>query len=212
MDYLLKEISINLEKGQSMKVRELIIEAINKSYGYEDIISSLLDAMDSIGVKFKRNDIFVPEVLIASRSFNMALDIISPLIETSEYKYQGKVVLGTVESDLHDIGKNIVKLLLKGCGLEVIDLGNNVTPGEFLEAIKLYKPDVLAMSSLLTTTMINMKRTIKLIDKEGYREKVKILVGGAPVTSNYARIIGADYYAVDAVCATEIVRKICSNK
>lgn len=212
MDQVLTDIYNYVQKGQSIKVRELTLKALNEGHDYNAIISTLLEAMDVIGTKFKRNDVFVPEVLIASRAFNIALEIIKPLIDDSDQIYKGKVVIGTVEGDLHDIGKNLVKMMLGGVGLEVIDLGNNISPQVFVEAIREYKPDIVAMSALLTTTMRNMKRTIQLIEKEGLRDQVKIIVGGAPVSSNYARAIGADIYSTDAMSAAESAIEIIELK
>ncbi|WP_105615354.1 cobalamin B12-binding domain-containing protein [Vallitalea okinawensis] len=208
MDDILSGIYEYVQKGQSIKVRELTITALNAGHHYTEIIDTLLEAMNVIGTKFKRNDIYVPEVLIASRAFNIALDIIKPLIDENSNIYVGKVVIGTVEGDLHDIGKNLVKMMLGGLGYEVIDLGTNISPRQFADAVIEHNPDILAMSALLTTTMINMKRTIQLLTKEGLRDKVKIFIGGAPVTSNYARAIGADVYSTDAMSAVEKAREI----
>lgn len=208
MNDVLSEINIYIQKGQSIKVRELTIAALNEGHHYTEIINTLLEAMNVIGTKFKRNDIYVPEVLIASRAFNIALDIIKPLIEEDSNIYVGKVVIGTVEGDLHDIGKNLVKMMMGGLGYEVIDLGTNISPRQFVDAIREHEPDILAMSALLTTTMINMKRTIQLITREGLRDQVKIFIGGAPVTSNYARSIGADVYSTDAMSAVEKAKEL----
>jgi len=164
--------------------------------------------MDILGKKFKKNDIYVPEVLIASRAFNIALDIITPLINPTDNIHLGTVVIGTVKGDLHDIGKNLVKMMLVGVGFNVIDLGVDVSPSKFLEAVKKYKPDILAMSALLTTTMINIKATIQLLEKEGIRDSVNILIGGAPITSNYANAVGANFYSTDAASAAEVAKSI----
>ena len=204
----LTELSINLQQGQSIKVRELTISALHAGYNYKEILDTMLNAMDILGKKFKKNDIYVPEVLIASRAFNIALDIITPLINPTDNIHLGTVVIGTVKGDLHDIGKNLVKMMLVGVGFNVIDLGVDVSPSKFLEAVKKYKPDILAMSALLTTTMINIKATIQLLEKEGIRDSVNILIGGAPITSNYANAVGANFYSTDAASAAEVAKSI----
>lgn len=210
MSDVLKDISEYLQKGQSIKVRELTLQAINEGYDYDDIIEVLLQAMDIIGGKFKNNNVYVPEVLIASRAFNIALEIIKPLVEDERQVYKGTAVIGTVEGDLHDIGKNLVKMMLGGVGYKVIDLGNNISPSGFADAIREHEPDILLMSALLTTTMRSMKRTIQLLEKENLRDQVTIFVGGAPITSNFARAIGADIYTTDAVSAAQAAKDLIS--
>ena len=205
---ILLELSRYLQEGQSIKVRELTISALHSGYTYNEILATMLNAMDIIGQKFKKNDIYVPEVLIASRAFNIALDIIKPLINPTDNIHLGTVVIGTVKGDLHDIGKNLVKMMLVGVGFNVIDLGVDVSPAKFSEAIKTHKPDILAMSALLTTTMLNIKTTIQLLEKEGLRDRVTILIGGAPVTSNYANAVGANFYSTNATSAAEIAKSI----
>ncbi|GKX27969.1 corrinoid methyltransferase [Vallitalea longa] len=207
----LNEISKYVQEGQSIKVRKLTISALEKGYTYQQILETLITAMDIIGNKFKKNKVYVPEVLIASRAFNIALDIISPLVDPNMSTYIGKVVIGTVEGDLHDIGKNLVKMMMVGTGFEVIDLGVDISPKKFVEAVRKYKPDIVAMSALLTTTMITMKNTIKLLEEEGLRDNITIFIGGAPITSNYARTIGADIYSTDAASAAELAKEIVSN-
>ncbi|GMQ60106.1 corrinoid protein [Vallitalea sediminicola] len=212
MDNTLNEISKYVQEGQSIKVRKLTISALDKGYDYKQILDTLIDAMDIIGKKFKKNEVYVPEVLIASRAFNIALDIISPLIDPNITNYQGKVVIGTVQGDLHDIGKNLVKMMLVGMGFEVIDLGVDISSTEFVDAVKKHKPDIIAMSALLTTTMVTMKNTIKLLEEEGLRDSITVFIGGAPITSNYARTIGADVYSTDAASAAEVAKNIvCKN-
>ncbi|QUH28346.1 cobalamin B12-binding domain-containing protein [Vallitalea guaymasensis] len=211
MDNTLNEISKYVQEGQSIKVRKLTISALEKGYDYKQILNTLIDAMDIIGKKFKKNEVYVPEVLIASRAFNIALDIISPLIDPNVTNYLGKVVIGTVQGDLHDIGKNLVKMMLVGMGFQVIDLGVDISPQEFVDAVKKHDPDIIAMSALLTTTMITMKNTIKLLEEEGLRDNLTVFIGGAPITSNYARTIGADVYSTDAASAAEVAKEIVRN-
>lgn len=208
---IIELIGNSLRSGNSVEIRKRVLEAIEQGVSYNDILSHMLDVMEEVGKKFKSNELFVPEVLIIGRAFNVALDMISPLLDNEEL-YKGCVVIGTVQGDLHDIGKNLVKMLIGSTGMKVIDLGVNVSPVAFVDAVKEHKPDILAMSALLTTTMVQIGNTIKLLAKEGLRSDLKILVGGAPVTPSFARNIGADYYASDAGTAAEIVREILSNK
>jgi len=209
MDELLSSISTFMQQGQSIKVRELTIKALEKGYNYKQIVNTLVETMGKIGYLFKRNEVFVPEVLIAARAFNIALSILEPLVESGEelYDIKSKVIIGTVQGDLHDIGKNLVKMMIKGFGINVIDLGVDVSAQQFVDAIIKYDADFLAMSSLLTTTMPKLEETIDLLNKQKIRDKVKIIVGGAPVTSNYAKAIGADFYAFDAGSAAEVVKE-----
>ncbi len=203
---ILQEVATALQQGNSAAMRKNVVQALASGYSYSEIVRTMLDVMGEVGVQFKNNELFVPEVLIIGRAFNVALDVVSPLFEEEEER--GLIVIGTVQGDLHDIGKNLVKMLMVGAGAKVIDLGVDVKPEEFVEAIKKYQPDIVAMSALLTTTMVQMNQTIKAIQKAGVRDEIKIFVGGAPVTSNFATNIGADYYAPDAGSVAEIVREL----
>ncbi len=205
MDYLIA-VGECLQRGNSGETRENVIKALEVGVSHQEILNHMLEVMEVVGRKFKKNELFVPEVLIIGRAFNVALEVISPLLAVEE-KYLGTVVIGAVKGDLHDIGKNLVKMLMVGTGVRVIDLGVDVPAAKFVEAIKTYEPDIVAMSSLLTTTMIQVSKTIKEIQKAGLRDKVKIIIGGAPVTNNYAKNIGSDFYAIDAGTAAEIVRE-----
>lgn len=207
---VLKQIGISLENGNSAEMRKSVIAALETGVGHKEIMTYMLDVMEEVGRKFKINELFVPEVLIIGRAFNTALDIISPLLENNE-KYKGTIVIGTVKGDLHDIGKNLVKLLMGSTGMNVIDLGVDVSPEAFIQAIKEYNPDILAMSALLTTTMVQIGQTIKALEKEGLRDQVKIIIGGAPVTASYCKNVGADYYCADAGTAAEVVRDYLKN-
>lgn len=202
---ILDEIGDNLRQGSSKKLRNNVIQAIEDGITYQRILEHMLDVMEEVGHDFKVNKLFVPEVLIIGRAFNVALDVMAPF-SPDEPTYTGVVIIGTVQGDLHNVGKNLVKILMSNTGMQVIDLGVDISPLEFIEAIRKYKPDVLAMSALLTITMTQIGKTIKEIEKAGLRENLKIIVGGAPVTENYARNIGADYYANDAGTAAEIVK------
>lgn len=207
----LQRIGESLKNGNSVEIRKHVLEAIENGVLYKDILTYMLDVMEEVGKLFKNNQLFVPEVLIIGRAFNVALEIISPLLDVED-TFKGIVVIGTVQGDLHDIGKNLVKMLVGSAGMKVIDLGVDVSPKQFVDAVRQYRPDIVAMSALLTTTMVQIGQTIKQLKKEDLRENVKILIGGAPVTANYAKNIGADYYACDAGSAAEIVREYLKQK
>lgn len=206
---ILKQISEYLQDGNAPKVKELVKIALEKGFSPKDILQEgLLAGMDVIGIKFKNNEIYVPEVLIAARAMNAGMEVLKPVLSTSGVRSLGKVVIGTVKDDLHDIGKNLVKMMMEGAGFEVIDLGVDVSAEKFIEAIKENKPDILAMSALLTTTMSYMKTVIDALEKEGLRNQVKILIGGAPITEDYANKIGADKYAPDAASAADACKQL----
>jgi 5-methyltetrahydrofolate--homocysteine methyltransferase len=166
-----------------------------------------MPGMDVIGVEFKKGKKFVPEVLLSARTMQTSLDILKPLLAEAGAKMMGKVVIGTVKGDLHDIGKNLVGMMLKGSGFEVVDLGKDVPPEKFVEAVKKEKPNIIAMSALLTTTMRSMGHTVTALKEAGLRDGVKIMIGGAPVTSDFAKQIGADAYAANAPAAAEMAKK-----
>lgn len=172
-----------------------------------DIINEgLISGMNVVGARFKAGDMFVPEVLISARSMSAGVEILKPLIADGEFKSNGKVLIGTVKGDLHDIGKNLVAMMMESVGIEVINIGVDISPDHFVAAIKEHKPDVLAMSALLTTTMINMKSTIEILIENGLRDEVKVIVGGAPVSKEFADTIGADGFAPDAASAADLCR------
>ncbi|SHF15596.1 5-methyltetrahydrofolate--homocysteine methyltransferase [Caldanaerobius fijiensis DSM 17918] len=210
---ILKEISEALQVGNAKKVKELVQKALDDGISPKDILNNgLIDGMNIVGVKFKNNEIYVPEVLIAARAMQAGMDILKPLLTASGVKPIGKVVIGTVKGDLHDIGKNLVKMMMQGAGLEVIDLGVDVSPEKFVNAAKENDADIVALSALLTTTMPGMKNVIAALEEAGIRDKVKVMIGGAPVTQNYADEIGADGYARDAASAAEMAREFVLNK
>jgi len=208
---MLETIRTSLRNGNSGEIRKRVLAELEDGTSHQLILSEMLEEMVIIGEKFKANELFVPEVLIIGRAFNVALDVIKPLVTEDEMD-NGVIVIGTVQGDLHDVGKNLVKMLMGSAGVKVIDLGVDVSTQIFVEAVKTYKPDMLAMSALLTTTMVQVKETIRALEKEGIRDEVKIMVGGAPVTESYAQKIGADYYAMDAGSAAEIVRAYFEKK
>lgn len=207
---LMEEIGRDLIDGSSASIRKSVKNALDSGIHYNEIMEYLLKKMEEIGEKFKKNELFVPEVLIISRAFNAALEEIAPLLD-GDKNSKGVIVIGTVYGDLHNVGKNLVKSLVESTGVKVIDLGVDVQPEDFVRAIKEYHPDVVAMSSLLTTTMIRMKHTIKAIEEAGLRDNILVMIGGAPVTSNYAKNIGADYYASNAGEAANIIRQLAKN-
>lgn len=209
---LLNEISLKLQAGSAPKVRELVTEAMNQGIDVKEILNALIGGMNVIGVKFKNNEVYVPEVLIAARAMNAGLEIIRPILTETGVKPIGKVLIGTVAGDLHDIGKNLVRMMMVGAGLEVIDLGVDVSPEKFVEAVKEHNPDIIAMSALLTTTMPGMKKTIDVLESEGLRAKLTVMVGGAPVTANFAKEITADIYTPDAATAAEKAKEAVINK
>ncbi len=203
-------LSESLQRGDLHAVVVLTQDRVDSGEPSEVILSALLAGMDVIGRKFKNNEIFVPEVLIAARAMNGGLEILAPLLEAEGVKSQGTAVIGTVVGDLHDIGKNLVKMMLIGAGLDVVDLGVDVSPQKFVDAIQTHQPDIVAMSALLTTTMPAMEKVIQAIEEAGLRDQVKIMIGGAPVTEQFAQEIGADRYTADAGSAAEVAKALVS--
>ena len=200
----LKNVSEALQRGDAEKVAELVKQALNEGVAPKNILEEgLIHGMSIIGKKFKKNEVYVPEVLIAARAMHAGMSILQPKLTESGVKNIGTVAIGTVKGDLHDIGKNLVKMMLEGAGFEVIDLGVDVTANKFVEAVKEHKPNIIGMSALLTTTMVNMVEVIKALEVAGLRDKVKIMIGGAPITQNYADQIGADGYSPDAASAVD---------
>ena len=200
----LNDISEALQRGKADKVSELVKQALNEGVTPKNILEeSLIHGMSIIGKKFKKNEVYVPEVLIAARAMHAGMNILQPKLTETGVKKIGTVAIGTVRGDLHDIGKNLVEMMLEGAGFEVIDLGIDVSVDKFVESITKYQPNILGMSALLTTTMIQMQEVIKAISDAGLRDKVKIIIGGAPITQNYADQIGADGYSPDAASAVD---------
>jgi Predicted cobalamin binding protein len=209
MENLLNNIQETLAKGDRNGVARLTKEALDKGMGVRAILEDgLIKSMSAIGEKFKANEIFIPEVLIAAKAMHAGIAVLEPHFAASGIKPVGKVVIGTVKGDLHDIGKNIVSMMLKGSCFEVVDLGIDVPPGKFLEIVQTSSPDIIAMSSLLTTSMGAMRETIKVLKESGLRDKVKIIVGGAPITQVFADSIGADSYAKDAATAVDKAKEL----
>ncbi|MCL2004492.1 MAG: corrinoid protein [Oscillospiraceae bacterium] len=213
MSELLNEISAALQSGKAKTVKELVPRALEEGISAKDILEQgLLAGMDIVAVKFKNNEVYVPEVLIAARAMNAGTELLKPHLAESGAKPLGKALLGTVKGDLHDIGKNLVRMMFEGKGIEVIDLGVDVPPEKFLEAYKAEAPDVIALSALLTTTMGEMKSTVDAFVEAGERGNVVIMVGGAPVTDSFCESIGADIYAADAASAAEAAKQAILEK
>jgi len=201
-----------ISQGRMDEVKKLTQEALDGGEKAEAILKEgLLPAMEQIGIKFKNNEIYIPEVLIAARAMHAGMAILKPILSKSSATKSVKVIVGTVKGDLHDIGKNLVVMLLEGGGFDVVDLGIDVPPDKFVEAIKKHQPQVVGMSALLTTTMREMKSTLEAIQEAGLRNQVKAIIGGAPVTDRYAKEIGADGYAPDAASAVDLAKSLSAR-
>lgn len=203
----LEEIKTFLQKGRAKNVAQLVQEALDEGIEAKVILNeSLLKGMSIVGERFKNEEIFVPEVLIAARAMNKGVDVLKPYLQDNETHNKGKAVIGTVKGDLHDIGKNLVKIMLEGKGIEVIDLGTDVSAERFIDEAKKNNVDIICCSALLTTTMDEMKRVVDLVRAE--KLDVKIMIGGAPVNQEFCDEIGADYYTDDAGSAAEVAQSI----
>ena len=207
---ILNEISENLQKGKAKIVKELVQNALDEGIAPEAILNEgLLSGMNIVGEKFKANEVYVPEVLVAARAMNMGTQILKPHLIASGVTANGRVCIGTVQGDLHDIGKNLVKMMMEGKGLEVIDLGTDVSPETFVQTAIEQNCQVICCSALLTTTMGVMEEVVKKATEAGIRDKVKIMVGGAPVNEDFCRQIGADAYTSDAASAADAAAAFC---
>ncbi len=195
--------------GHAPQVKALTEEALKLGMDPMDILfKALIPSLEEVGRRFERGDFFVPEMLIAARAMQGALVILRPLIAETGAKPIGKYVIGTVKGDIHDIGKNLVIIMLEGAGFEVVDLGVNCAPEKFVEAVRANEPHIVGFSAFLTTTMPMFKVNIEALRKAGLRDKVAVMVGGAPVTEDYAKLAGADHYAPDASIATRMAKQI----
>ena len=206
---ILIEISENLQKGKAKIVKELVQQAIDAGINPQEILGGLLSGMDVVGEKFKNGEVYIPEVLVAARAMNQGATLLKPLLAEAGAVACGKVCIGTVLGDLHDIGKNLVKMMMEGKGLEVVDLGVDVTPEIFVKTAIEQDCQVICCSALLTTTMSVMEEVVKAAEAAGIRDKVKIMIGGAPVTEEYREKIGADCYTNDAVSAADAAVAFC---
>jgi corrinoid protein of di/trimethylamine methyltransferase len=197
--------------GKEAEVKSLTQEALDKGAAARDVLDKgLLAGMDVVGQRFKAGDMFIPEVLLCARCMHGAMDILNPLLSEGDAAGVGTYLIGTVEGDLHDIGKNLVSMMLQGAGFQVVDLGTNITAEQFVDAVKEHQPDILGMSALLTTTMPRMEETIQALKEAGIRDQVKIMAGGAPVTQEFVEKIGGDAYGANAASATEKAKELVS--
>ena len=211
MSEILSTISTVVIEGNFADMVDKTNAALEEGLGAEEILNKgLMPGMDHVGVEFKAGNMFVPEVLRSAKAMQESMNIVRPMLAESDAKTTGKVLLGTVKGDLHDIGKNLVGMMCEGAGFEVVDLGKDVEPDIFVKAVKEHKPNILGMSALLTTTMRAMERTIKALEEAGVRDTVKIMIGGAPVTQDFADQIGADGYAANAASASEMAKQFAA--
>jgi len=211
MSNILEDIAARLYEGDRDQVSTLVRRVLDQGMSPGEVLNNgLIKGMDRVGQGFKDGELFVPEVLIAARAMQAGMDLLRPHLTESDTSGFGKYVIGTVKGDLHDIGKNLVKMMMEGAGFETVDLGADVAPEAFVAAVKEHKPKLIGMSALLTTTMPQMKATVEALEKEGLRSSVKIMVGGAPLTAAFADKIGADAYAPDAATAVDMARGLLS--
>ena len=202
---ILKEMSEFIKQGKAAQVQELVSKALDEGISPNRILDEgMLEAMNEIGVKFKEGTVFIPEVLVAARAMNKGVELLRPALVEEGIQSKGTAVIGTAKGDLHDIGKNLVKLMMECKGLTVIDLGVDVSAEKFIETAKENNADIIACSALLTTTMVEMQKIVDLLNDSDLKGKVKVMVGGAPVTDSYCKQIGADGYTPDATSASEM--------
>ena len=206
----LQQISLKLQAGKARDVKALVQQAIDEGVPAHEILEKgLVAGMNVIGEKFKNNEVFVPEVLVAARAMNMGASLLKPLLAAEGVKATGKVWFGTVKGDLHDIGKNLVKLMMEGKGLRVIDLGVDVSPENYIDTAVRENADIICCSALLTTTMTEMKNVVELLEEKGLHDKIKVMIGGAPVTQYFCETIGADCFTADAASAADAAVELC---
>lgn len=209
---ILNEISENLQIGKAKIVKELVQKALDEGCAPADILNQgLLSGMSIVGEKFKNNEVYVPEVLVAARAMNMGVAILKPHLVADGVQATGRVCIGTVQGDLHDIGKNLVRMMMEGKGLDVVDLGVDVSPETFVKTAIEQNCQVICCSALLTTTMGTMSEVVKAVEAAGVHDKVKVMIGGAPVTEDFRREIGADCYTSDAASAADAAVEICKS-
>ncbi len=201
-------ISGAVQTGRADYVAALVSQALDNGMPAGQILDSLLEGMGQLGVKFRRNEAYVPEVLVAARALNRGMELLRPVLVSGGVKPIGRAVLATVQGDMHDVGKNLVRMMMEGCGFEVIDIGVNASAAVVVEAVRVHRPQILALSALLTSTMDQQRVVIEALMDAGLRDSVKVLVGGAPVTQAFCNLIGADGYAPDAASAAELARQM----
>jgi len=204
-----EKIADEVKKGDSEAVEKLVKEALSSDIAAAAIMNKgLVEGMDIVGERFKNNECFIPEVLVSAKAMSLGMEILKPSLAESNVQSKGKVVIGTIQGDLQDIGKNIVSMLLQGAGFGVVDLGADVPIDKFVETAKSEKADLVGISALLITTMINMKAVVEGLKKAGLRDDIKVIIGGAPVTQNFADEIGAEGYAADAASGVDVAKKL----
>ena len=208
MDETLKTLYTAVMEGQRDVAKASVEKALADGTDPGEILDAMVNAMGEVGQLFEEGEYFVPEMLIAARAMKTGMDILKPELVDADIQPAGKIVAGTVKGDLHDIGKNLVCMMLEGAGFQVVDLGSDVSPEAFVKAVNEHHPDFIAMSALLTTTMPNMQTTIEALKSAGVRDQVKVLIGGAPITDAYAEKIGADGYAPDASRAVKLAKAL----
>ncbi len=208
MSEILSELATAVIEGNSDDAIDLTEDALDDGLEPQNILDNgLMPGMDHVGVEFRAGNMFVPEVLRSARAMQSAMDVLKPLLVEGGVEMAGKILLGTVKGDMHDIGKNLVGMMCEGAGFEVKDMGKNIAPEDFVTAVKEFNPDIVGMSALLTTTMRSMGHTIKALQEAGLRDQVKVMIGGAPVTQSFADKIGADGYASNAASAVDLAKQ-----
>ena len=206
---IFEEIAQCIISGNAKRVKELTEQGLAENISPKEILDQgLIGGMSVIGARFKNGECFVPEVLIAAKAMHAGMDLLKPRMAARGDKYVGKVLIGTVRGDMHDIGKNLVGMMLEGAGFEVVDLGVDVPAAKFVEKVQQENPQILCLSALLTTTMNQMKDVLKALNDAGVRNQVKVMIGGAPVTDNFCKLIGADGYSADAASATALAKEL----
>jgi 5-methyltetrahydrofolate--homocysteine methyltransferase len=209
MALIFGQIADELYNGNAEAVEKLVQQAIDEGHGSQIVLKDgLIAGMDRVGQDFKSGELYMPEVLVCARAMHAGMDILKPLLVASNAPTAGKFLIGTVKGDLHEIGKNLVKMMLEGAGFETIDLGVDVAPETFIEAVRTHQPQILGLSALLTTTLNQITMTIQALEQAGLRKNVLVMVGGAPVTASFAKEAGADAYAEDAASAVDSARAL----
>jgi len=210
---MLGKLSLFVQKGNAKMTKKLVLQSLEEKIEPAEILNNgLISAMTEVGIKFKNNEIYVPEMLLASRAMSAGMKVLEPILSETGLKPIGKAVIGTVRGDIHDIGKNLVKMMLRGTGIEVVDLGIDVADAKFVEKAEEIAADIVCLSALLTTTMPAIGDVIKKFEEAGVKDKYIFMIGGAPVTSNFAKQINADYYTSDANAAAKVAREILIKK
>lgn len=208
----IQEVATAVERGKSKKVAGLVQEALDSGATAPEILNAMIDSMTVVGDKFTKNEIFVPEMLVAARAMQKGVEVLKPLLVGDNAVSAGKMIMGTVAGDLHDIGKNLVKMMMDGAGIEMVDLGVDVPEEKFVEKAEEIGADIVCLSALLTTTMPAIETTIKAFEDKGTKDKYIFMIGGAPVSEEYAKQVHADYYTTDAAAAADVAKKVLQEK